>query len=58
MPYHFNFQVAIHQVMALQSLSKCMGWTVLSSSGHLGVGQCEALGNAAGCVLSSPNGKR
>lgn len=24
-------QIAIHQVMALQALSKCTGWTVLSS---------------------------
>jgi mediator of RNA polymerase II transcription subunit 17 len=51
-------QIAIHQVMALQSLSKCMGWSVLSSSAHLGVGTCENLGNAAGCLLASPSGKR
>jgi len=51
-------QIAIHQVMALQSLSKCMGWTVVSSCTHLGVGHCESTGNAAGCMLTSPNGKR
>ena len=44
--------------MALQSLSKNLGWSVLSSSAHLGVGTCENLGNAAGCLLSSPSGKR
>ncbi|CAL8111497.1 unnamed protein product [Orchesella dallaii] len=51
-------QIAIHQIMALQSLSKCLGWTVLSSCSHLGVGNCESTGNAAGCMLTSPNGKR
>ena len=35
-----------------------MGWTVLSSSAHLGVGTCESLGNASGVLLSSPTGKR
>ncbi len=37
-------------------LSRCTGWTVLSSSGSLGCGPVEPLGGASGCLLSSPGG--
>lgn len=56
--HSFPIQIAIHQIMVLQALAKCMGWIVLSSNTHLGVGTCEMIGNAAGCLLTSPNGKR
>lgn len=44
--------------MTLQALTKLMGWSVSSSTSHLGVGQCEILGNATSALLTSPNGKR
>jgi len=43
---------------ALQSLAKCMGWTVLANSTHLGVGAVEPLGNASSIILASPAGDR
>ena len=45
-------------VIFLQALAKCTGWTVLSSSSNLGCGPVEPLSNATGCLLSSPKGDR
>ncbi|CAG0914479.1 unnamed protein product, partial [Notodromas monacha] len=50
-------QIAQHQVTAVQTLAKCHGWIVVSSSTFLGgVGAAEPLGNPSSCVLSSPRG--
>lgn len=38
--------------------AKLMFLCYFASSTHLGVGKCESTGNAAGCMLTSPNGKR
>jgi len=47
------------QINGVQSLAKCTGWQVLSSSiHHLGCGQVEPLGNATGCLLANPNGDK
>lgn len=50
-------QVAQHQMAAVQSLSKLMGWTVGSSEPCLGVGATEPLGSAAAVVLTAPTGE-
>nr|CAD7447768.1 unnamed protein product [Timema bartmani] len=47
-----------HQITAVQSLAKCMGWQFLSNSSHLGLGAVEPLGNASSCILASPIGDR
>jgi len=47
----------LFQINGVQALAKCTGWQMLSSSTyHLGCGVVEPLGNAAGCLLSSPHG--
>ena len=52
-------QIAQHQINAVQSLAKCTGWQMLSSSTyHLGSGGVEPLGNAVGCLICSPDGDR
>lgn len=51
-------QISQHQITAVQSLAKCMGWPVLASCYNLGIGPVEALGNAASCILSSPLGDK
>jgi len=52
-------QIAHHQINGVQSLAKCTGWQILSSSTyHLGCGVVEPLGNAVGCLLGSPSGDR
>ncbi|KRT83710.1 hypothetical protein AMK59_4609 [Oryctes borbonicus] len=47
-----------HQILAVQSLAKIMGWQFLANSLHLGIGSVELLGNASSCILASPNGDR
>uniref|UniRef100_A0A2P2IC97 Mediator of RNA polymerase II transcription subunit 17-like n=2 Tax=Hirondellea gigas TaxID=1518452 RepID=A0A2P2IC97_9CRUS len=51
-------QVAQHQMAAVQSLSKLMGWTVGCSEPCLGVGAAEPLGSAAAVVLTAPSGNK
>ncbi|XP_039285786.1 mediator of RNA polymerase II transcription subunit 17 isoform X1 [Nilaparvata lugens] len=51
-------QIYQHQITAVQSLAKCMGWTYLANSSHLGIGAVEQLGNASSCILASPIGDR
>lgn len=51
-------QINLHQINSVQSLAKVMGWNYLSSSTHLGMGHVEPLGNASGCLVTSPQGDR
>uniref|UniRef100_A0A0A9WMF7 Mediator of RNA polymerase II transcription subunit 17 n=1 Tax=Lygus hesperus TaxID=30085 RepID=A0A0A9WMF7_LYGHE len=51
-------QIFQHQIQAVQSLAKCMGWHYLANSSHLGIGAVEPLGNACSCILASPMGDR
>ncbi|XP_070578830.1 mediator of RNA polymerase II transcription subunit 17-like [Ptychodera flava] len=51
-------QIVQHQINSIQALAKVMGWQVLQSSAHLGVGPMEKIGNAAGIMLISPSGDR
>lgn len=51
-------QINSHQIGSLVSLARCMAWTVLSNSNHLGIGKVEPLGNASSCLLASPNSDR
>ncbi|XP_049763475.1 mediator of RNA polymerase II transcription subunit 17 [Schistocerca nitens] len=51
-------QIYQHQIAAVQSLAKRMGWQFLSNSSHLGLGAVEPLGNASSCILASPIGDR
>ncbi|CAG0892759.1 unnamed protein product [Darwinula stevensoni] len=54
-------QIAQHQITAVQSLARCMGWAVVSSSFNLGVSSpIQPLGhsNVASCILASPSGER
>ncbi|KAL7729587.1 hypothetical protein ACLKA6_007871 [Drosophila palustris] len=51
-------QINSHQISCLVSLARCMAWTVLSNSNHLGIGKVEPLGNASSCLLASPNSDR
>lgn len=51
-------QINSHQIGSLVNLAKCMAWTVLSNSNHLGIGKVEPLGNASSCLLASPNSDR
>ncbi|KAI4497962.1 hypothetical protein M0802_006786 [Mischocyttarus mexicanus] len=51
-------QIYQHQITAVQSLAKCMGWQLLGNSSHLGLGAVEPLGNASSCILASPIGDR
>ncbi|XP_015119138.1 mediator of RNA polymerase II transcription subunit 17 [Diachasma alloeum] len=51
-------QIHQHQISAVQSLAKCMGWQFLANSSHLGLGAVEPLGNASSCILASPIGDR
>ncbi|XP_046442913.1 mediator of RNA polymerase II transcription subunit 17-like [Daphnia pulex] len=51
-------QISQHQINAVQSLARFLGWHVVSSSAHLGLGPVEPLGNASSCILSSPSGNR
>lgn len=51
-------QVAQHQVSAVQTLAKYVGWKVLSTCGSVGVGGVEPLGNASSIVMASPNGEK
>ncbi|XP_067009669.1 mediator of RNA polymerase II transcription subunit 17 [Anabrus simplex] len=51
-------QIYQHQITAVQSLAKCMGWQFLANSSNLGLGAVEQLGNASSCILASPIGDR
>ncbi|XP_037946657.1 mediator of RNA polymerase II transcription subunit 17 [Teleopsis dalmanni] len=51
-------QINSHQISCLLNLARCMAWTVLSNSNHLGIGKVEPLGNASSCLLASPNSDR
>lgn len=51
-------QVAQHQVSAVQTLAKYVGWKVLSTCAAVGVGAPEPLGNAASILMASPTGDR
>ncbi|XP_064623431.1 mediator of RNA polymerase II transcription subunit 17-like isoform X2 [Lineus longissimus] len=51
-------QIAQHQISAVQTLSKMMGWQVLSINTHAGVGDMEPLGNTSTVMLASPTGER
>jgi mediator of RNA polymerase II transcription subunit 17 len=51
-------QIAQHQISAVQTLSKMMGWQVLSINTHAGVGDMEPLGNTSTVMLASPNGEK
>lgn len=51
--------VSHHQVVAVQSLAKAMGWKVVSLNTSVGVGKPEPIcGTASSIVLISPNGDR
>ncbi|XP_013784547.1 mediator of RNA polymerase II transcription subunit 17-like [Limulus polyphemus] len=56
--YLLMSQVSQHQVNAVQCLAKVMGWKVLSSSSHVGVGPVEPIGNASSVVMASSTGDR
>ena len=51
-------QISQHQINTVQSLARFLGWHVVSSSAHLGLGPVEPLGNASSCMLSSPSGNK
>ncbi|XP_027202411.2 mediator complex subunit 17 [Dermatophagoides pteronyssinus] len=51
--------VSHHQIVALQSLAKAMGWKLVSLNSSVGVGKQEPIcGTASSLVLISPNGDR
>lgn len=56
-PLHF-YQISQHQINTVQALARFLGWHVVSSSAHLGLGPVEPLGNASSCILSSPSGNK
>lgn len=45
-------------MMGVQNIAKSMGWQLLASTPHLGIGNVEPLGNASSCILASPFGDR
>ncbi|XP_065209478.1 mediator of RNA polymerase II transcription subunit 17 [Planococcus citri] len=51
-------QIHHHQMIGVQNLAKSMGWQLLTSTPHLGIGNVEPLGNASSCILASPLGDR
>ncbi|KAI0208048.1 Mediator of RNA polymerase II transcription subunit 17 [Lamellibrachia satsuma] len=51
-------QIAQHHIISVQTLSKMMGWPVLSVNTHLGIGDVEPVCNALAIMLASPNGTR
>lgn len=53
-----ELQISQHQINTVQSLARFLGWHVVSSSAHLGLGPVEPLGNASSCMLSSPSGNK
>lgn len=52
------YTMSQHQVNAMQSLSKLIGWQMLSSCNHVGVGPVEPLANASSVIMASPTGDR
>lgn len=56
--YLLMCQVSQHQVNAVQALAKLMGWKVLSTCNHIGVGPVEPIGNASSVIMASPTGDR
>ncbi|KAK8777259.1 hypothetical protein V5799_029394 [Amblyomma americanum] len=54
--YLLMAQVAQHQVSAVQTLAKFVGWKVLSTCANVGVGPLEPLGNACSILMASPTG--
>ena len=50
--------ISHHQMYALQSLTKIMGWKVLSFTSNCGVGPIEKSGTASSMLLSSSDGER
>lgn len=51
-------QVSQHQIHAVHSLAKMMGWKLLSFNVNCGIGPVEPMGTASSMVLASPNGER
>lgn len=51
-------QVSHHQIHAVQTLAKMMGWKLLSFNVNCGIGPVEPMGTASSMVLASPNGER
>lgn len=56
--YLLMCQVSQHQVNAAQALAKLMGWKVLSTCNHIGIGSVEPIGNASSVLMASPTGDR
>lgn len=51
-------QVAQNHLASLKELARCIAWTNLSNSPHLGIGPVQPLGNVHSCVLQSPSGDK
>lgn len=51
-------QVSQHQVNAVQTLAKFVGWKVLSTCANVGVGPVEPVGNACSILMASPTGDK
>ncbi|CAH1791453.1 unnamed protein product, partial [Owenia fusiformis] len=49
-------QISNHHISLVQTLSKMMGWQVLSCNTHSGVGNLEPVGSPSTITLASPNG--
>lgn len=45
-------------MVGVQNIAKSMGWQLLASTPHLGIGNVEPLGNASSSILASPLGDR
>ena len=56
--YLIMSQVSQHQVHAVHTLAKFMGWKALSFTNNCGAGRVEPTGTASALVISSPNGER
>lgn len=51
-------QVSEHHFMCVHTVAKQLGWKVMSTSNHLGVGDLEEIGNAQGIMIVSSNNDR
>ncbi|CAN8000590.1 unnamed protein product [Ixodes hexagonus] len=56
--YLLMCQVSQHQVNAVQTLAKFVGWKVLSTCTNAGVGPVEPVGNACSILMASPTGDK
>lgn len=50
--------ISHHQMNALQSLAKIMGWKVMSFTSNCGIGPIEKAGTASSILIGSSNGER